>query len=92
MPEMTPRERIEPAITGAALDRPPVSLWMHFPDRDQTAADLAAVTLDWQARFGFDFIKLMPPGDYMMIGWGPKASTGETRTRCATRSGSRLPP
>ena len=40
---------------------------MHFPDRDQTAADQAAVTLDWQARFGFDFIKLMPPGDYMSI-------------------------
>ena len=67
MPEMTPWERIEAAITGAALDRPPVSLWMHFSDRDQTAADLAAVTLDWQARFGFDFIKLMPPGDYMSI-------------------------
>lgn len=69
MPEMTPWERIDAAINGTALDHPPVSLWMHFPDRDQTVVDLAAVTLDWQTRFGFDFIKLMPPGDYMTIDW-----------------------
>ncbi len=73
MPEMTHWERIEAAINGAALDHPPVSLWRHFPDRDQTAADLAAVILDWQARFGFDFIKLMPPGDYMTIDWGAES-------------------
>jgi uroporphyrinogen decarboxylase len=73
MPEMTHWERIEAAINGAALDHPPVSLWRHFPDRDQTAADLAAVTFDWQARFGFDFIKLMPPGDYMTIDWGAES-------------------
>ncbi len=73
MREMTHWERIEAAIDGAALDHPPVSLWMHFPDRDQTAADLAAATLDWQARFGFDFVKLMPPGDYMTIDWGAES-------------------
>ncbi len=73
MPEMTHWERIEAAVSGAALDHPPVSLWMHFPDRDQTAADLAAVTLDWQARFAFDFLKLMPPGDYMTIDWGAES-------------------
>ncbi len=73
MPEMTHRERIEAALNGTALDHPPVSLWMHFPDRDQTAADLAAVTLDWQARFDFDFVKLMPPSDYMTIDWGAES-------------------
>lgn len=73
MPEMTHGERVDAATTGAALDQPPVSLWMHFPDRDQTAAGLAAVTLHWQERYGFDFIKLMPPGDYMTIDWGAES-------------------
>ena len=47
-----------------------MSLWRHFPERDQTAEALADVTLEWQEKFGFDFIKLMPPGDYATIDWG----------------------
>ncbi|HVX29909.1 MAG TPA: uroporphyrinogen decarboxylase family protein [Nitrolancea sp.] len=70
MAQMSARERVEAALAGQTVDVVPVSLWRHFPERDQTAEALADVTLEWQNRFGFDFIKLMPPGDYATIDWG----------------------
>lgn len=82
--EMTARERIQAAIAGEAIDRPPVSLWRHFPEQDQTAADLTAVTVEWQRRYGFDLVKYMPPGDYPTIDWGAtsgyEGAPGGTRT------------
>lgn len=70
---MTARERVLAALAGNEVDRPPISLWRHFPEQDQSAKDLADVTLDWQRQYGFDFIKLMPPGDYATIDWGAKS-------------------
>ena len=76
-------ERIQAIVAGEQLDRPPVSLWRHFPIVDQTADGLAAATLAWQRAFGFDLIKLMPPGDYPTIDWGAESvyrgSPGGTR-------------
>ena len=62
--QMTPRERVQAALVGADVDRPPVSLWQHFPERDQSAAALGESTRWWQGLLDLDFIKLMPPGDY----------------------------
>jgi uroporphyrinogen decarboxylase len=83
---MTPRERIAAAIAGKAVDRPPMSLWQHFPERDQTPEDLTAATMAWQNRYHFDFVKYMPPGDYATIDWGLRSRyTGSTSgTRTAT--------
>jgi len=72
------------ALAGEILDFPPVSVWRHFPERDQSAADLAASTLEWQQLLQLDFIKLMPPGDYATIDWGAtseyQGAAGGTRT------------
>lgn len=73
-PEMTPRERVSAALRGETVDRPPVSLWCHFPERDQTAADLTAATLGWQNQFRFDLVKFMPAGDYPTIDWGAESA------------------
>jgi len=70
MAEMSRWERVAAALAGEAVDRPPVSLWQHFPERDQTAEALAEATLAWQERYDNDFIKFMPPGDYATIDWG----------------------
>ena len=70
MAEMTAAERVQAALRGDDLDHPPISLWRHFPEEDQSAQDLAASTLRWQAMLDLDFIKLMPPGDYATIDWG----------------------
>jgi uroporphyrinogen decarboxylase len=81
---MTARQRVLAAITGQPVDRPPVSLWRHFPEEDQTAAGLTAATLAWQTRFEFDLVKFMPPGDYPIIDWGGvtvyEGARGGTRT------------
>ena len=83
MAEMSKWERVEAALAGEAVDRPPVSLWQHFPEQDQTAEALATSTLAWQERYDNDFIKFMPPGDYATIDWGAderiQGSTGGTR-------------
>jgi uroporphyrinogen decarboxylase len=67
---MNSRERVYAAIAGEAVDRPPVSVWRHFPEQDQTAQDLADQTVAWQETWGWDFVKFMPPGDYATIDWG----------------------
>ena len=86
---MMERERVRAAVAREAVNRPPVSIWRHFPEQDQTAMDLAAATVAWQERFGFDFVKFMPPGDYPTIDWGAttefRGAPGGTRetTRAA---------
>jgi uroporphyrinogen decarboxylase len=81
---LMPAMRLRAAIDGRRVDHPPVSLWRHFPEVDQTAEGLAGATLSWQRRFGFDFVKFMPPGDYPIIDWGGvtiyEGATGGTRT------------
>lgn len=68
--KVTSRDRLAAALRGEVADRPPIALWRHFPERDQSAPDLAAVTLEWQRDYPGDFVKFMPPGDYPTIDWG----------------------
>ena len=55
---------------GATVDRPPVSTWRHFVDREQNATDLAAAMLDYHrdVRLGLD--EGQPPGDLLRRGLG----------------------
>lgn len=70
MAQLSAWERVSAALAGQPVDYPPVSIWRHFPEQDQTATQLADATLAWQARHPGDFVKLMPPGDYGTIDWG----------------------
>jgi uroporphyrinogen decarboxylase len=89
MSTLTHWERVAATLAGAETDHPPVSVWQHFPERDQTATALADVTLAWQQQFDLDFVKLMPPGDYMTIGWGAESVyRGSTQ---GTRETTRFP-
>lgn len=67
---MRKRERLERAIAGEPVDRPPVALWRHFPGDDQRALDFARATLDFQAQFDWDFIKFCPPSSYCTADFG----------------------
>lgn len=87
--DMTSRERLNAAIAGKPVDRPPVSLWQHLPERDQTAADLADATLTWHQQFPTDFVKFMPPGDYPTIDWG--AESVYQGSRAGTRTTVKFP-
>lgn len=71
-------QRVEAALAGAAVDRPPIALWRHFPDDDQHVDQLVAHTLDWQRRWDFDLVKFMPSGTYGVEDWGAvSAYTGQ---------------
>jgi uroporphyrinogen decarboxylase len=68
--EMNKRERLEAAIAGDPVDRPPVALWRHFPVDDQDPAELANSVLAFQSQYDFDFVKVTPASSYCVCGWG----------------------
>jgi len=70
MDEMSKRERLEAAIRGEAVDRPPVALWRHFPVDDQDPAELARSIVAFQREYDFDLVKVTPASSYCVLGWG----------------------
>ena len=64
------RERLQAALVGEKVDRVPVALWRHFPVDDQDPIALAEATLDFQAQYDFDFIKVTPASSYCVRDWG----------------------
>ncbi len=64
------RDRVMATVAGDPVDRPAMSFWGHFYDREQTALDLAQATLEFRARHDWDFVKLNPRGSYHGEGWG----------------------
>ncbi len=76
-------ERIEAAIAGRKTDRVPWALWRHFPGRDADPKQLAAATLAFQRRYGFDLLKVTPVAGYPAEAWGarlvPKRNAEGTR-------------
>ncbi len=69
---MDKRERLHATLQGEAVDRPAVALWRHFPVDDQDPADLAAATLEWQAQYDFDFVKVTPTSSFCLKDWGAR--------------------
>lgn len=67
---MEKRERLQAAIHGHAVDRPPVALWRHFPVADQDPIAFAEAVIEFQRRFDFDFVKITPASSYCVRDWG----------------------
>ena len=66
----THKERIQAAIEGELLDRPPVALWRHFPVDDQSPEALANATLNFQNNYDFDLVKVTPASSFCVKDWG----------------------
>lgn len=68
---LTHRERLQACLADdAALDRPPVALWRHFPVDDQSPETLAAATIHFQQTYDFDFVKVSPASSFCLKDWG----------------------
>ena len=67
---MHKRERLERAIEGEPVDRPPVALWRHWPGDDQRYADLARSTIDFQHDYNWDFVRVMPSRNFLALDYG----------------------
>jgi len=67
---MNSRERLEKCLSGEEVDRPPVSLWRHFPIDDLNPFTLARSIVHFQNTYDFDFVKLTPRSSYSTLDWG----------------------
>jgi uroporphyrinogen decarboxylase len=70
MSTYTHRQRLEAALAGHVLDRPPIALWRHFPVDDQDPESLAEATLHWQAAYDWDLVKVTPASSFCLRDWG----------------------
>jgi uroporphyrinogen decarboxylase len=69
---MDKQDRLQAAIAGEAVDRPPVALWRHFPVDDQDPSLLARAILQFQETYDFDFVKITPASSFCIQDWGVK--------------------
>lgn len=67
---MDKRERLEKCIAGESVDRLPAALWRHWPGDDQRAADLAQAHLQFQQRYDWDFVVVVPASNFSVTGYG----------------------
>jgi uroporphyrinogen decarboxylase len=64
------KERIDRHLNGKEIDRPAVSAWRHFYDKENTKGDLVKSMLDFQREFGWDFMKINSRASYHVEDWG----------------------
>jgi uroporphyrinogen decarboxylase len=82
---MNKTERVKAALRGDSVDRPPVSFWGHFYDREDTADALAESMLTFNRTYDWDFIKVQARASYHGEIWGGEYGTspdGVTGPRC----------
>lgn len=64
------RSRLETCLEGELPDRTPVAMWRHFPVDDQSPANLAAATVEFQRIYDFDLVKVTPASSFCIKDWG----------------------
>lgn len=74
---MTRKERIEAAVKGEAVDRPPVSFWRRFYLSEQQPEDLALRLLECQGSYDWDFIVVTARTSFHGEAWGNEYVYGE---------------
>ena len=67
---LSSRERVDRALAGTDVDRPPLTLWHHFGLEGKGPAAHAEATLAFHRRFGTDLVKVMSDFPY------PKPASG----------------
>jgi uroporphyrinogen decarboxylase len=67
---MNKRERVQAALQGKPVDRPPIGFWRHFFEKEASAAGLAEAMLGFQRTYDWDFMKVNPRACYHAEPWG----------------------
>ncbi len=75
--KMAKKERIDAALRNQPVDRPPVSLWRHFFECEQSAEDLAGAMLAFHKKYDWDWMKVNPRASYHVEGWGVQTDYGK---------------
>jgi uroporphyrinogen decarboxylase len=72
MSEQTKRERVDAALRGEPVDRPPVAAWRHFIPDERAAAPLADAHLRFFREYDWDWLKVNPRATYYAEVWGAR--------------------
>ena len=67
---LTKRERVQAVLEGETADRPPISVWRHFYDKETTVQGLVESMLGFQRQYDWDFMKVNPRAQYHVEDWG----------------------
>ncbi len=67
---MDSRARVEAALAGGDLDRPPAGAWGHRYRDEWTPEKLAQGTIDRARRLGWDFVKFQPRATFFAEAFG----------------------
>jgi uroporphyrinogen decarboxylase len=69
---MTKRARVDAALRGESVDRPPVAAWRHFIPEETAAAPLAEAHLRFFQKHDWDWLKVNPRATYYAEAWGAR--------------------
>jgi uroporphyrinogen decarboxylase len=70
--ELSHKERLVRILKGQDIDRPAISAWRHFYNRENTSDDLVEAMIEFQRNFDWDFMKINPRASYFIEDWGAK--------------------
>lgn len=80
MNNWTKKDRFEALLSGEKADRPIISGWRHFIDKEQNAKDLAEITIRFTRKFDWDWVKINPRATYLSEIWGNTYDFQDYRT------------
>ena len=67
---LSKQERVQAVLEGETVDRPPISVWRHFYDKETTSQGLVESMLGFQRQYDWDFMKVNPRAQYHVEDWG----------------------
>ncbi|WP_251550187.1 uroporphyrinogen decarboxylase family protein [Neobacillus muris] len=74
------KDRFDALLSGELADRPIVSGWRHFTDKEQNAKDLADTTIQFTKQYDWDWVKINPRATYLSEIWGNAYDFQDYRT------------
>ncbi|MEK3837991.1 MULTISPECIES: uroporphyrinogen decarboxylase family protein [unclassified Paenibacillus] len=74
------QERFQAILSGELADRPMISGWRHFIDKEQNAEDLASSTISFTEKYDWDWVKINPRATYLAEAWGNEYNFADYRT------------
>lgn len=80
MSNWSKQDRFRALLSGERADRPIVSGWRHFIDKEQTAEDLAATTISFTKQYDWDWVKINPRATYLAEAWGNQYDFADYQT------------
>jgi uroporphyrinogen decarboxylase len=85
------RARVQAAIQGNQVDRPPAGAWGHTYREEWSPEQLAAVTVDRARRLGWDFVKFQPRATFFSEAFGNQYQPSGHRLRGPVLERSAVP-